>query len=126
MLTEANLRTERAQRYRQRMDLCIHTPAEALAFVNQVGMCLLFSAKGIELPTLYGALCGLEKAPPAQHNERELGLAWQWKDDLPIAGDVLYGKFLKRKPVFISLRLAPAFYALSGSYGELDLSLIHI
>jgi len=118
--TEAMLRAARAQRYRQRMDLRINTPAEALAFVNQVGMCLLFSAKGIELPTLYGALCGQEKAPPAHHNERELGLAWQWKDDLPIAGDVLYGKFLKRKPVFISLRLAPAFYALSGSYGELD------
>lgn len=120
VLTEAILQAERARRYRQQFDLRINTPAEAVDFVNQVGMCLLFSARDIELPTLYGALCGLEKAPPVQHNERELGLAWQWKDDLPIAGEVLYGKFLKRKPVFISLSLAPAFYALSGSYGELD------
>lgn len=120
MWNEVTLATERARRYRQRADLRINTPAEALAFINQVGMCLLFSAKGMELPTLYGALCGMEKAPPAHHNERELGLAWQWKDDLPIAGDVLYGKFLKRKPVFISLSLAPSFYALSGSFGEPD------
>ncbi|MFZ2618936.1 MAG: hypothetical protein WA077_23355, partial [Anaerolineae bacterium] len=65
MWNEVTLATERARRYRQRADLRINTPAEALAFINQVGMCLLFSAKGMELPTLYGALCGMEKAPPA-------------------------------------------------------------
>lgn len=120
MWNDETLLAERMRRYRQQPNLRINTPAEALAFINQVGMCLLFSAAGMELPTLYGALCGMDKAPPAHHNERELGLAWQWKDDLPIAGDVLYGKFIKRKPVFISLSLAPCFYALSGSYGELD------
>jgi hypothetical protein len=31
---------------------------------------------------------------------------------------VLYGKFLRRKPVFISLDLAPYFYALSPNYGD--------
>ncbi|MFZ1475693.1 MAG: hypothetical protein WAV79_22465, partial [Anaerolineae bacterium] len=69
MWNEVTLATERARRYRQRADLRVNTPAEALAFINQVGMCLLFSAKGMELPTLYGALCGMEKAPPAHHNE---------------------------------------------------------
>ena len=34
------------------------------------------------------------------------------------AGKVLYGKFLRKKPVFISLELAPHFYALSPNYGD--------
>jgi uncharacterized protein YcaQ len=35
-----------------------------------------------------------------------------------VAGQVLYGKFLRRKPVFVSLELAPYFYALSPNYGD--------
>jgi hypothetical protein len=31
---------------------------------------------------------------------------------------VLYGKYLRKKPVFVSLDLAPHFYALSPNYGD--------
>jgi NTP pyrophosphatase (non-canonical NTP hydrolase) len=55
---------------------------------------------------------------PSHHDDHELGLAWRWKDELPVARKVLYGKFLRRKPVFISLDLAPYFYALSPNYGD--------
>jgi hypothetical protein len=55
---------------------------------------------------------------PVAHDDHELGLAWNWKDSLPVAGKVLYGKFLRKKPVFISLNLAPYFYALSPNYGD--------
>jgi hypothetical protein len=118
-LTVTTLQAARAERYRQRPDLRVRTEDEALGFLNDVGICLLFSARGIELPSLWGALCGEDRAVPDRHDDYELGLAWQWKDTLPVAGKVLYGKFLRHKPVFISLDLAPHFYALSPNYGNL-------
>jgi hypothetical protein len=87
--------------------------------LNDVGLCLLFSAKDIELPSLWGALCGEDRPLPSHHDSQELGLAWHWKDTLPVAGKVLYGKFLRKKPVFVSLDLAPNLYALSPNYGDL-------
>jgi hypothetical protein len=100
--------------------LRVRTESEALSFLNDVGICLLFSAKGIELPSLWGALSGEDRPLPKGHDNHELGLAWQWKDTLPVAGKVLYGKFLRKRPVFISLDLAPYFYALSPNYGDLE------
>ena len=116
-MTHETLQAARAERYRQRSHLRVRTQDEALGFLNDVGLCLLFSANDIELPSLWGALCGEDRPVPSHHDNRELGLAWRWKDELPIAGKVLYGKFLRRKPVFISLELAPYFYALSPNYG---------
>jgi hypothetical protein len=96
----------------------VRSEAEALDFLNDVGFSLLFSAKEIELPSLWGALCGEARPLPSHHDDRELGWAWSWKDSLPVAGKVLYGKFLRKKPVFVSLDLAPCLYALSPNYGE--------
>jgi hypothetical protein len=118
-LTRESLQAARAERYRQRPHLRVRTKEDALEFLNDVGLCLLFSASDIELPSLWGALCGEDRPVPSHHDNRELGLAWRWKDELPVAGKVLYGKFLRRKPVFISLELAPYFYALSPNYGDL-------
>jgi hypothetical protein len=117
-LTANDLQSLRAGRYRQRPYLRVGTEEEALGFLNDVGLCLLFSAKGIELPTLWGALCGEDRPLPRGHDNQELGLAWHWKDTLPVAGLVLYGKYLRKKPVFVSLDLAPHFYALSPNYGD--------
>lgn len=118
-LTLESLQAARAERYRQRPHLRIYAEAEALDFLNDVGLCLLFSAKDIELPSLWGALCGEDRPLPSHHDSRELGQAWRWKDSLPVAGKVLYGKYLRKRPVFISLGLAPFFYALSPNYGDL-------
>jgi hypothetical protein len=112
ILTLKSLQAARAERYRQRPHLRVHTQEEALSFLNGVGICLLFSAKDLELPSLWGALCGEDRPLPRHHDDRELGLAWRWKDELPVARKVLYGKFLRKKPVFISLDLAPNFYEL--------------
>ena len=117
-LTREARQLARAEQYRQRPHLRVGTKEDALEFLNDVGLCLLFSASDIELPSLWGALCGEDRPVPSHHDNRELGLAWRWKDELPVAGLVLYGKFLRRKPVFISLDLAPNFYALSPNYGD--------
>jgi hypothetical protein len=116
--TAAALGEARAERYRQRPALRIHTEAEALEFLNGAGLCLLFSARRIELPSLWGALCGGDRPVPVQHDDHELGLAWEWKDTLPVARKILYGKFLRKTPVFVSLDLAPCLYALSPNYGN--------
>jgi hypothetical protein len=118
-LTLDTLLARRAERYRQRSRLRVSNEDEALGFLNDVGLCLLFSAKDIELPSLWGALCGEDRPLPSHHDSQELGLAWHWKDTLPVAGKVLYGKFLRKKPVFVSLDLAPNLYALSPNYGDL-------
>jgi hypothetical protein len=118
-LTLSSLQATRADRYRQRPHLRVRDESDALDFLNEVGLCSLFSAKGLELPSLWGALCGADRPMPNHHDSRELGLAWDWKDTLPVAGKVLYGKFLRKRPVFISLGLAPFFYALSPNYGNL-------
>jgi hypothetical protein len=117
-LTFESLREARTERYRQRPDLRVRTEDEAAQFLSDVGLCLLFSAKDIELPSLWGALCGEDRPVPSHHDNHELGLAWHWKDQLPIDGKVLYGKFLRKRPVFVSLELAPYFYALSPNYGN--------
>ncbi len=116
--TVGDLQAIRAERYRQRPELRIRTEAQAIEFLDEVGFSLLFSAKEIELPSLWGAICGADRPVPSHHDDHELGLAWRWKDTLPIAGKVLYGKFLRKKPVFVSLELAPYLYALSPNYGD--------
>ena len=118
VLTREDLEAARAERYRWRPTLRVRTEEEALEFLNSVGLCLLFSAKELELPSLWGAICGQDRPAPVQHNDYELGLAWRWKDSLPISKRVLYGKFLHKRPVFVSLELAPYLYALSPNYGD--------
>ena len=117
-LTLNALKAARVERYRQLPHLRVKSETEALSFLNNVGLCLLFSDRTIELPTLWGAICGGDRQVPEHHDDHELGLAWNWKDTLPVAGKVLYGKFLRKKPVFITLDLAPYFYALSPNYGD--------
>jgi hypothetical protein len=119
-LSAQTLAERRAARYRQRPSLRVRNEEEALAFLNDVGLCLLFSAQDVELPTLWGAISGSDRDLAEDRYDEALGWAWEWKDTLAIAGRILYGKYLRKKPVFISLDLVPHFYALSGNYGELD------
>jgi hypothetical protein len=114
------VQTARDRRYRRLPALRLADEQDAVQFLDDVGLCLLFSAKSIELPTLWGAICGGDRPVPLHHDDYELGLAWRWKDTIPARREVLYGKFLKNRPVFISLDLVPSFYALSDNYGEPD------
>jgi len=119
-LTSEQVQSWRDARYRRRPDLRVASEDEALAFLNDVGLATLFSSGGVELPSLWEAICGGARLLPRHHDDHELGLAWTWKDTLPACKDILYGKFLRKKPVFISLDMLPWFYALSGNFGELD------
>jgi hypothetical protein len=107
-------------RYRRTPDLKVRAPEQALDFVNDVGFCLLFPARGVEMPSLWEAICGEIRPLPRPHDDRELGYTWRWKDELPSRGMVYYGKLLRKKPTLISLEMLPYFYALSENYGDLD------
>ncbi len=104
----------------RRPELRVHTEERALAFVDAVGFCFLFAARGFAMPTLWEAICGEARPVPEHHNDPDLGRAWTWKDTLPARKACFYGKLLRKTPMLIALPYLPAFYALSPNYGELD------
>ena len=108
----------RARRGRRLPDLRLRSEAEAESFVNDVGFCYLFTARGFAMPTLWEAICGDERPLPQHHNDEALGRAWDWKDSLPARQACYYGKLLRQTPTLVSLRTLPYFYALSGNYGD--------
>ncbi len=109
----------REHRARRRPDLRLRTEEDARAFVDEVGLCFLFTAPGTALPTLWEAINGGRRDIPGHHHDAALGKCWEWKDTLPARKVVWYGKLLRGKPMFVSLDLLPAFYALSENYGDL-------
>ncbi len=119
-LTPQQVENWRDDRYRRRPHLRLRSSQQALEFVNQVGFCLLFPARTVEIPTLWEAICGESRPLPAGHEDAELGHAWNWKDELPSRGLVYYGKLVQKKPTLISLDLLPHFYALSENYGDIE------
>ena len=120
VLTPDQVESWRDVRYHRRPQLRLRTRDQALQFVNQVGFCFLFPARDLEMPSLWEAICGESRPLPAQHDDVELGYAWNWKDELPTRGWVFYGKLVRKKPTLISLDLLPHFYALSENYGDIE------
>ena len=118
-MTKDDLLARRNFIYRRTAERRLRRERDALAFINEVGFCFLFSSEGSEMPTLYEAILGDDSPWTAQH-DYETGLAWRWKDDLPVAKKCFYGKLLRGKPVLVSLAMFPYFYAISGNYGDLD------
>jgi hypothetical protein len=113
----ANLR---APHYRWHPDLKVKTKHDAVRFINDVGIALLFPGENIPLPDLWSAINGHERAIPKHHHDWALGKTWDWKDSIPTRKDAWYGKLIRGKPAFVALDDLPAIYALSDNYGELD------
>ncbi len=116
--TEAQVRHWRDWRYRRVPQRRVHTEAEAREFVDDVGLAFLFGARGVEMPTLWGAVAGSNRPVPEHHQDDDLGRVWAWKDTLPARKEIYYGKLLRNKPTLVSLDLLPAVYALSPNYGD--------
>lgn len=116
--TQEQVRAWRDWRYRRIPQRRVHTEAEAREFVDQVGLAFLFGARGIEMPTLWGAVTGSTRPVPEHHNDDDLGRVWSWKDTLPARKEIYYGKLLRARPTLVTLDLLPVFYALSPNYGD--------
>jgi hypothetical protein len=106
----------------RRPELRIRTIDQVLTFINRVGFCFAFTAKGLDLPCLWHAACG-ERSPeyPVHtHHDANIGLVWRAKDVLPAGKKIYYGKAIKKIPSMISLDYFPYFYLLAGGSDSAD------
>ena len=90
--------------------------SEAANFVNERGFVYFWPIKGILLPTLWVATAG-DRPVPNEHDDPGQ-VTWRWKDDSLGKKIWYYAKILRRKATFISLEVAPYFYALSENFGS--------
>jgi hypothetical protein len=94
----------------------LSNPEQARHFVNERGFVYFWPIKGILLPTLWVATAG-DRPVPNEHDDPSM-VTWGWKDDALGKHIWYYGKILRRKATFISLEVAPYFYALSENFGS--------
>ncbi|MHB1416762.1 MAG: AlkZ-related protein [Chloroflexota bacterium] len=118
-IDEATLFAYRQRRYRQSPALRLHSEREAAEFLDEVGLCLFQPNRGVELPSLWGAVAGLSgPAPRWGQHDAIYNRAWNWKDGLFASGDFYYGKALGNYRLFASRSLLPHLWALSEmNYG---------
>jgi hypothetical protein len=117
-LTLTQIKDRRERRYRRRPELALQTVDDAIAFLDDVGFCFLFPIKGVELPSLWDAVCGRVKSVPNEHHDPHIQKTWGWKDTSLDKRWWYYGKLLRKKATLVSLELLPNFYALSENYGD--------
>ncbi|HXF83555.1 MAG TPA: hypothetical protein VNN19_12465 [bacterium] len=91
----------------------VRTKAQALRFVTQLGFCYAFTPGPGELPALFDVLA-------TRSVDRMWSWVWRWKDELATERRLFYGRLVRGKPTFVSLRYLPAFFALTGNVGEPD------
>jgi hypothetical protein len=94
----------------------VTSPEEALDFVNERGFIFFWPITGVDLPALWTAVAG--NRPVADEHDDPGHITWGWKDNSLDKRTWYYAKILRRKATFISLAVAPYFYALSENYGS--------
>ncbi len=94
----------------------VTSPAGALDFVNARGFTYFWPVKGMDLPSLWEAVGG--SYPVSSDHDDPFHVTWRWKDDSLDKRIWYYAKILRHKATFISLEIAPYFYALSENYGS--------
>ena len=110
------LKAHRARTFRLLAANHINSPAGAVDFVNERGFIYFWPVKGVDLPSLWEAVGG--SYPVSSEHDDPFHVTWRWKDDALDKKIWYYGKILRRKATFISLEIAPYFYALSENYGS--------
>jgi hypothetical protein len=118
ILNLEKLKAQRARTFHLPPYQRVSTPGQAVDFVNERGFIYFWPIKGIVLPTLWVATAG-DRPVPSEHDDPGQ-VTWGWKDDALGKKIWYYGKILRRKATFISLDVAPYFYALSENYGSIE------
>jgi len=106
----------RARTFRLSPHPRVMTPEGAVKFVDERGFVYFWPIKGILLPTLWVSVAG-DRPVPSEHDDSG-NITWDWKDKSLGRKIWYYAKILRRKATFISLEVAPYFYALSENYGS--------
>jgi len=100
----------------------VRTLEEAAAWVDGVGIALLFPKADVVLPSLWAEVNGSPEENWAVRDADgtfvrwtdEMGFLWSAKDELPAAGLVCVGKHVARVATCVSPRLLPALVAARG------------
>jgi DNA glycosylase AlkZ-like len=106
----------------------VRTLEQAAAFVDRVGIALVFGKADVVLPSLWDEVCGAggdwavrDDTGKAVSFTPEFDRLWHWKDDLPDRRLACAGRHLARDAAaLISRKLVPAVYALTGRDGSVD------
>lgn len=106
----------RALTFRSTNALRLHSPAQAVDFVNARGFVFFWPIKGILLPSLWVAAAG-DRPVPNEHDDPG-HITWGWKDDMLGKRVWYYSRLLRRRNTMVSLKVIPYFYALSPNYGD--------
>jgi hypothetical protein len=115
-ISKQSLLDFRKRTYRISTRGVLHSPQEALGFIQERGFIFFWPVKGIDMPSLWVAAAG-ERPVPDEHDDPG-HKTWGWKDDGLGKKLWYYAKVLRHKGTFISLELIPFFYALSPNYGQ--------
>lgn len=116
---DAALSDYRQRRFRQSRDLRLKSITEAAAFLDDAGLCLFQPNRGVLLPSLWGAVAGVDgPAPRWGQHDAVYERAWTWKDRLFAGGAFYYGKALGNYRLFVARPLLPFLWTLSEmNYG---------
>ncbi len=106
----------------------IATIRGAAAWVDRVGLAVLYPNEALVLPSLWEALTGREDVDWAEREDGgrfvdftpDFARVWRWKDELPEQRLVCAGKHLGGRASLVSLRALPNLYALTGRAGRAD------
>jgi len=112
----AKLKVYRSRTFRLLPARPVTSPEQALNYVNERGFIYFWPISGVDLPSLWNAVAG--NRPVADEHDDPGHITWGWKDNSLDKKQWYYAKILRRKATFISLIIAPYFYALSDNYGS--------
>jgi hypothetical protein len=114
LLAREDLERARDLAFRRAHTRRVESERDALAFVEEVGICSTFYRFPEGVGCLWEAVVGRRdpRWPRRSHHDAGVGLTWELKDRLPARRAVYCGKLLKGRPVLVALDVFPAFYAL--------------
>jgi hypothetical protein len=87
------------------------TLAAAVKYVNACGLCLLFAARNLPLPSLYH-VAARRKPHEGWVWDKYSSRVWRWKDELPRRRLAYYGKYFRGCGTLISREQLPNFLAM--------------
>jgi hypothetical protein len=104
----------------------VRTLEQAAAWIDEVGLALLFPKADVVLPSLWAQINGSDDANWAVREpdgtfvrwSEEMGFMWSAKDELPAAGLACVGKHLARLAACVAPRLVPVLVAANEAPPE--------
>ncbi len=117
-ISAEDIRIYRRRTYRINPEQRLNSTEDALEHVDERGFVMLWPIKNLEMPTLWAGVAG--DKPVAKDHDDPGHITWGWKDQMLDQRRWYYGKLLRGKATFVSLKILPYFYALAPRLADLD------